>query len=636
MLSQQDITSTDKEQNQNGSIPHGLDLRSALDQLNGIRESAKTFTQLSSDVSNVLCAIPVVIEVFYLELKSGPQQELDFSLLRSGSGEVAKNVEQWAANAGINCCTTGQPRLEVSEDAASGSAFQMLAVPVSGRTSGAALIAMLHGDDDKNNKLILLESAARCLSQWQSNQHLAIATEAAEDLAALDQLVATVEDALSLDSACHLTAKALSKHLQTLQSLSHSAATQADTAVNVYIGLTKDGKPLELAAVSDANTLPVGDQRESIEAAMQESLCRGSASKWHRGEDNQAGVLCLKRMSNVVNKSHIVACPIHCDQLNSGAIGVIVFGSQQPLSSRSFAFVDSCAARMGSALQLVKRAEPGRLQGLMDKLKGIWASRKKLALIGVLGLAISMIPLPYHVGSECEVRPESKLYIASPFDTTLEKCFVEPGQQVTQDMVLATLDGREARMELAEIEADLNRAVKQRDGHVVSHESGEAYVAKYEIKRLESRRDLLLHRQQSLELRTPQDGIVIAGDLKKSEGMPLSIGEPLFEVAMLNKLRVELSIPEDDVRYTQPNMTTTIRLDAFPFKSWEGTIERIHPASELRNDQNVFIAIVQIDNADGRLRPGMTGYANTKTVWRPVIWNYLHKPAAATARWLGW
>jgi len=171
---------------------------------------------------------------------------------------------------------------------------------------------------------------------------------------------------------------------------------------------------------------------------------------------------------------------------------------------------------------------------------------------------------------------------------------------------------------------------------VVSHDSGEMYVAKYEIERLRSRRDLLLHRQEGLELRSPMDGIVIAGDLKHAEGMPLQVGETLFEVAPLEKLRVELAIPEDDVRYTQTGMSTKIRLDAFPFESWDGKIERIHPASELKNDQNVFVAVVQIDNADGKLRPGMTGYAKTKTFWRPVIWNYFHKPAAATARWFGW
>ena len=645
MISQTDTTNANQGSNsESDSKRRGVDLRSALSQLSSLLNSAQTFEELRSSVSETLNAHPSAVAVFYLELKD---DELDFSLLRTGGDGVAKNVEQWAANAGVSCCTTGETRIEKSQDASSGSVFEMIAVPVAGRDCHSTLVTLFHGSGTEQDNLIMMETAAHCLSQWGSNQKLAIVTQAAEDLAAQDQLVATVEGAGSLESACHLVAKELSGYVETLnpslRSLrSADSLTESQTgsssacAVDVFVGLTHDKGPLKLTAVSNSNALPVSEERAAIEAAMQECLCRKSVSVWPRSDDNPAGVLCLKRMSTIVRSTHLVACPIECASDSGGSIGVVLFASQQPLSARAFAFVDSCAARLGSSLRLVQRAEPGRYQGLFDKLADIKNNRKKLALLSFLIVATSLIPMPYQVASECEVRPESKLFIASPFDTTLETCHVEPGQEVTKDMALATLDGRETRLELAEIEADLNRAMKQRDGHVVSHDSGEAYVAKYEIERLTSRRDLLLHRQQGLELRSPLDGIVIAGDLKNAEGMPLKVGETLFEVAPLDKLRVELAIPEDDVRYTQPEMPTKIRLDAFPFESWDGKIERIHPASELKNDQNVFIAVVQIDNTDGRLRPGMTGTAKTKSIWRPVIWNYFHKPAAVAARWLGW
>ena len=646
MISQKDVANANQGSNsESDSMRPVVDLRSSISQLSFLLKRAQTFEQLRADVSEMLNALPQVVAVFYLELN---EDGLDFNLLRSVNDGVADNVEQWAANTGVACCTTGETRLEQSQDASSGSVFEMIAVPIAGRKLDSALVALFSGNGDNENNLVLMESAAHCLAQWESNQQMMIVTQAAEDLAAQDQLVATVEGASSLESASQLLAKELSGYIEILNHSTPSANSpddslknphieaQSNISVDVYIGLINDNGPLKLNAVSNSNTLPASEEKAAIEAAMQECLCRKSVSVWPRSDDNPAGVLCLKRMSKIVRASHLVACPIECSSENGDAIGVVLFATQQPLSARCFAFADSCAARMGSSLQLLKRAEPGRFQSLFDKISDIKNNRKKLSLISFLVVATSLIPMPYQVSSECEVRPASKLFIASPFDTTLEKCHVQPGQQVTKDMALATLDGRETRLELAEIEAELNRAMKQRDGHVVSHESGEAYVAKYEIERLQSRRDLLLHRQESLEIRSPLDGIVIAGDLKNAEGMPLKVGETLFEVAPLNKLRVELAIPEDDVRYTEPEMPTQIRLDAFPFESWNGNIERIHPASELKNDQNVFVAVVQIDNSDGRLRPGMTGYAKTKTIWRPVIWNYFHRPAAAAARWLGW
>lgn len=626
MISQNNTLETTEESNLQGEPEaQKLNLRQSLNHLSVLHDSPKAFDQLQLDVSEVLTAEPSVAAVFYLELSDN---EPDFSLSGSNVSEIPGNVKQWAANVAISSCTTDQTRLEQSEDA-SGAVMQMVAVPVAKRVPQTAVVVLFLGQEIQENRLAFVECAAHCLAGWRSNDQLILVTQAAEDLAAQDQLVATVEGAGSLDSACHRLVKELSTYVEAL-----NATPQSNGGVDVYVGVTKEKGPLKLAAVSNSNTLPASEVQESIEAAMQECLCRNVASSWPRSDENPAGVLCLKRMSSVVGSEYVTAYPIHGTQ--ETAAGVVVVASSEPLTARSFAFGDSCSARLGSAMELVKRAQPGRFQGLLDKIADIRNNRKKWALIGLGLLAASLIPMPYQVASECEVRPESKLFIASPFDTTLEKCHVLPGEQVTKNMLLATLDGRETKLELAEVEAELNRATKQRDGHVVSHESGEAYVAKYEIERLKSKRSLLLHRQESLELRSPLDGIVIAGDLQNAEGMPLKVGETLFEVAPLDQLRIELAIPEDDVRYTRPEMPTSIRLDAFPFESWDGKIERVHPASELKNDQNVFVAVVPIENTDGRLRPGMTGYAKTKTIWRPIIWNYFHKPAAATARWFGW
>lgn len=635
MISQNNTFETNEESIlERGIGAPKLNLRQVLNRFSVLLDQSLTFRQLQVDVAAVLTAQPPVAAVFYLELNDS---DLGFSLSGSNVAEIHDNVKRWAADVAISSCTTGQTRLEQSEQAG-GALMQMVAVPVAARPQEMAVVVLFLGQQSQENRLVVAERAAQCLAQWRTHDQLELVTQAAEDLAAQDQLVAMVENAGSLDSACQQIAHQLSRYIGELSPQPESA-TAVDGApernsVDVFVGMAQEKGPLKLTAVSNANALPSSDVRESIEAAMQECLYRNAASVWPRNEQTPAGLLCLKRMANVVGATHLTAYPI--EGTKEKPAGVVIVTSGRPLTARSFAFGDSCSARLGSALQLVKRAEPGRFQVLLDKVADIKNNRKHWVLTGLVFLAASMIPAPYHVCSECEVRPESKLFVASPFNTTLEKCHVSPGEHVTKNMLLATLDGRETILELAEVEAELNRATKLRDGHIASHDSGEAYVAKYEIERLKSRRSLLLHRQESLELRSPLDGIVIAGDLQNAEGMPLKIGQTLFEVAPLNQLRIELAIAEDDVRFTKTDMPTRVRLDAFPFESWDGKIERVHPASELKNDQNVFVAVVPIENADGRLRPGMTGYARTKTIWRPLVWNYLHKPAAATARWFRW
>ena len=70
----------------------------------------------------------------------------------------------------------------------------------------------------------------------------------------------------------------------------------------------------------------------------------------------------------------------------------------------------------------------------------------------------------------------------------------------------------------------------------------------------------------------------------------------------------------------------TIRLDAFPLRTFHGTVSRISPRAETREEENVFVAEVKLDNIKNLLRPGMVGRGRVWTGWSPCGWNLLHKP----------
>ena len=184
--------------------------------------------------------------------------------------------------------------------------------------------------------------------------------------------------------------------------------------------------------------------------------------------------------------------------------------------------------------------------------------------------------------------------------------------------------------------ADLQRAAKERAGHVAAHESGKAEVARHEVDRLQLRAQLLEARDQDLEVRSPIDGIVVTGDLREAEGMPLTQGQVLFEVAPLDDMIVELAIPEDDVAYVRRDMHVRIRLDAFPMHRHEALVERIHPRAEIRDQENIFVAEVSLNNELRQLHPGMRGRAWVAAGHGRLGWILFRRPVAAAIQWLGW
>ena len=120
------------------------------------------------------------------------------------------------------------------------------------------------------------------------------------------------------------------------------------------------------------------------------------------------------------------------------------------------------------------------------------------------------------------------------------------------------------------------------------------------------------------------------------KGAPVTVGQALFEVAPLDRVKLELAIREDDSAWVKSQLKVKARLDADLQQSLEGMIEKVHPRAEIRDNSNVFIAFTEIDNAADRLRPGMQGKAWIQAGYRPLGWIWLHKGIHRLRMWTGW
>ena len=83
-------------------------------------------------------------------------------------------------------------------------------------------------------------------------------------------------------------------------------------------------------------------------------------------------------------------------------------------------------------------------------------------------------------------------------------------------------------------------------------------------------------------------------------------------------------------------MNVTFEFDAFPFETFDGEIERIHPRAELLDTESVFVAEVSLENASGQLRPGLKGRARIQGERHPLGWNLFHGAFEKARQWLIW
>jgi HlyD family secretion protein len=109
-------------------------------------------------------------------------------------------------------------------------------------------------------------------------------------------------------------------------------------------------------------------------------------------------------------------------------------------------------------------------------------------------------------------------------------------------------------------------------------------------------------------IKSPIDGVVISRSVDVGQTVAASLQAPvLFTIAEdLSKMQVDTSVAEADVGKLRPEMTATFLVDAYPQERFRGRVRQIRNAPQ--NVQNVvtYDAVIDVDNPDLKLKPGMT------------------------------
>jgi HlyD family secretion protein len=118
---------------------------------------------------------------------------------------------------------------------------------------------------------------------------------------------------------------------------------------------------------------------------------------------------------------------------------------------------------------------------------------------------------------------------------------------------------------------------------------------------------------------SPIDGVVISRNVDVGQTVAASLSAPvLFTIAQdLTKMQVDTSVAEGDVGRLQVGMKTYFAVDSFPGQRFLGKIRQIRNSATTVQNVVTYDAVIDVDNTDLRLRPGMT--ANVTVVYAEKV-----------------
>ncbi|GJM16454.1 MAG: RND transporter [Thermodesulfobacteriota bacterium] len=107
-------------------------------------------------------------------------------------------------------------------------------------------------------------------------------------------------------------------------------------------------------------------------------------------------------------------------------------------------------------------------------------------------------------------------------------------------------------------------------------------------------------------IRSPIDGIVLSRNINTGENVTPN-GKPLFLISQeLSNMKIDTNVSEADIGKIQKDQRAYFTVDAFPNQTFEGTVSQIRNDPITNNNVVTYNVIVNIENTDNKLKPGMT------------------------------
>jgi HlyD family secretion protein len=152
-------------------------------------------------------------------------------------------------------------------------------------------------------------------------------------------------------------------------------------------------------------------------------------------------------------------------------------------------------------------------------------------------------------------------------------------------------------------ETDLDNAEASAASARASVEGAKASVAQAAAQLHQARINLSYTR-----IVAPIDGVVISRNVDVGQTVAASLATPtLFTVAQdLTKMQVDANVAEGDVGRLRNGMPTYFTVDAFPDERFFGSVRQIRNAPTTHQSVVSYDAVIDVENGDLRLRPGMT------------------------------
>jgi HlyD family secretion protein len=225
------------------------------------------------------------------------------------------------------------------------------------------------------------------------------------------------------------------------------------------------------------------------------------------------------------------------------------------------------------------------------------------------------------------VNPVRTVQVGSQVSGIIEKLYVDFNSKVKKGEILAQIDStflyasvKEAEAsyerthaQVNEAERSYNRTTELYKKNLVSQADLDAAETAYESavaqqKQAQGSLDRAKVNLRYAVITSPIDGVVISRDIDVGQTVASSFQTPkLFSIAMdLSHMQVEASVDEADIGQVKVGQDVTFTVDSYADEQFVGRVSQVRLSPVIVQNVVTYTVIIDVENPDLKLRPGMT------------------------------
>ncbi|WP_262492805.1 efflux RND transporter periplasmic adaptor subunit [Paenimyroides marinum] len=245
------------------------------------------------------------------------------------------------------------------------------------------------------------------------------------------------------------------------------------------------------------------------------------------------------------------------------------------------------------------------------------------------------------------VEPVDQVDVGTQVSGLVEKIYVDFNSVVKKGQLLAELDKTNLNESVSNAQAAYNAAQSQLnfqqqnynrqknmyEAQVISKADFETAVYQLQNAKAAVTQSQTTLRQAKTNLGyayiySPIDGVILTKEVEEGQTVTASMTTPtLFTIAKdITKMQVEADVDEADIGNVVEGQRVSFTVDAFPELEFSGRVKQVRLGATTTSNVVTYTVIVDADNPDQKLKPGLTA---TITIFTKELKDIIVIPAQA-------